>query len=170
MNNILEQYPEAKVKSLGVGEGVVATRPLAVSTVLGSCVAVTFHCPATRIGAVFHALLPEKCEYSKSVNDANCRFVDSGITHFLRALTRAGAHRSSLVCKVFGGAHAMFAEEFGVGRRNVQVAYESLERERLRIAASDVGGDRGRKLVFMTHTGEVFVKRLRQSLSQSCPR
>ena len=36
-------------------------------------------------------------------------------------------------------------------------------RQGLRLTASDVGGDRGRKLLFLTHTGDVWVKRLNKS-------
>lgn len=168
MHVILEQYPEAQLKQIGVGEGILATSPTAVSTVLGSCVAVTFFCPTTRIGAVFHALLPCCAEYPNTQNTCEHRFVDKAIDHFARAMYRQGVNRSNLVCKVFGGANGMFKEQFGVGKRNVQTAFTSLENERLRVAASDVGGERGRKLLFLTHTGEVFVKRLRQTPPASC--
>ncbi len=120
--------------------------------------AVTFHCPATGWGAVFHALMPLSGEDVAASREF--KFVDDSIRRLTRALLRQGVRRSNLVCKVFGGANAMFAEQFGVGRRNVLAAFETLADERLRVVASDVGGDRGRKLLFLTHTGEVFVKRL----------
>ncbi len=160
MRQLLERHPGVELRQLGVSEAVVSLRPLAVSTVLGSCVAVTFHCPLTGWGAIFHALMPD-C----SAQDTACRnykFVDDSIRRLARALLLQGVRRTDLECKVFGGANAMFAEHFGVGRHNVRTAFETLERERLRVVASDVGGDRGRKLLFLTHTGEVFVKRLGQ--------
>jgi chemotaxis receptor (MCP) glutamine deamidase CheD len=50
-----------------------------------------------------------------------------------------------------------------VGQLNICTAFQVLEMERLRVAASDVGGLRGRKILFSAHTGEVFLRRLRKS-------
>lgn len=159
MHRFLADHPGLAMRQMGVGEAVVSPEPLGVGTVLGSCVAVTFHCPVSRYGGVFHALMP--CRGTNEKAGDNCyKYVDSAIHEVLGELYRHGVQRRNLVCKVFGGANAMFDEQFGVGRRNVTTAFETLEAERLRVAAADVGGDRGRKLVFLTHTGEVFVKRL----------
>ncbi len=161
MHRLLERYPGVAVGQLGVGEGIVSSQAMAVATVLGSCVAVTFHCPTTRIGAVFHALMPTSNGLRGKALEAEAfKYVDEAIRRTAAELYRRGVRRGDLVCKVFGGANAIFAEQFGVGRKNVVTAFETLEQERLRVAASDVGGDRGRKLVYLTHTGEVFVKRL----------
>lgn len=163
MHHLLERHPGVSLRQLGVGDAVVSQRPLAVSTVLGSCVAVTFHCPVSGWGAMFHALMPQCDCVAPAPRDY--KFVDDAIRRLARGLLRQGVRRADLVCKVFGGANAMFAEQFGVGRRNVLTAFETLESERLRVAVSDVGGDRGRKLLFFTHTGEVFVKRLNPQCS-----
>jgi len=166
MHRLLERHPGLALRQLGVGDGVLSQEPLAVSTVLGSCVSVTFHCPVTRYGAIFHALMPvEGGQSGRPGTLGDYKFVDDAIRRFVAELYRRGVRRGDLACKVFGGANAMFAEQFGVGRKNVVVAFETLERERLRVVASDVGGDRGRKLLFLTHTGEVFVKRL----NPQCP-
>jgi len=162
MHAIMDAYPGIHHVPLGVGEGVLATTPTAVSTVLGSCVAVTFHDPVRHIGAVFHALLPNSGDFPEGKNKGEFKYVDVAIHHFANAMYRQGCNRANLVCKVFGGANAMFKDQFGVGHKNVHTAFKILDVERLRVVASDVGGSRGRKLVFISHTGEVFVKRLRQ--------
>lgn len=161
MRDLLRRHPGIALGQIGVGEAIVARNPTAVTTVLGSCVAVTFYCPLTRIGAIFHALMPTLAAPGRRVAEVEAyKYVDEAIRRTATNLYRHGVRRPDLVCKVFGGANAMFAEQFGVGRKNVLSAFETLERERLRVAASDVGGDRGRKLVYLTHTGEVFLKRL----------
>lgn len=168
MHAVIDAYPGIVHVPMGVGEGLMALEPTAVSTVLGSCVAVTFHDPVRRTGAVFHALLPSEGDFtSKNGNGGSgkYKYVDTAIHHFVSAMYKQGSSRANLVCKVFGGANAMFKEQFGVGQKNVVTAFRILESERLRVVASDVGGDRGRKLVFISHTGEVFVKRLRAQKS-----
>jgi len=146
---------------LMISAGGVLPSPTTVQTVLGSCVAVTFHCPVHRIGGIFHALLPRAAEYPHD-NPASTpyKYVDSAIQTVLQGLDRLGVRRVGLEAKVFGGSCGTMGEDLGVGRRNVESAFETLERCRVHVKATDVGGQRGRKLLFLTHTGDVFVKKL----------
>ncbi len=161
MKRIFDRYPDAKQKFLMVAEGGVFMEPTAISTVLGSCVTVTFHCPSQRIGAAFHALLPRFDEYEyKHPTGLFYRYVDSAIKRTCDKLFARGVKKQDIECKIFGGSSAMFQHEISVGPRNVQVAYETLASLSLRITASNVGGIKGRKIVFISHTGEVYVRQL----------
>ncbi|SKA82820.1 chemotaxis protein CheD [Desulfobaculum bizertense] len=159
-SRIQQKYPGIRFANLGIGEICVSSLPLAVSTVLGSCVAVTMFCPVTRTGGLFHALLPERAPHGKLHDAEPCRFVDEGIRELLRQMERSGADMPRLVCKIFGGANAVFEEFYAVGMRNVDMARQVLAEEHRSVQSEDVGGTRGRKLFFITHTGEVFTKKL----------
>lgn len=145
---------------LGIAEGGAFTEPVKVQTLLGSCVAVTLHCRFCRAGGIFHALLPRIEDYPKHKGGPPYRFVDSGLAALLEAMDRAGADMRALEAKVFGGAGALLGQEAGVGLKNVRVALSGLTERGLRVSAVNVGGDRGRKLLFLPHTGEVYVKLL----------
>jgi len=162
-----EGIPLAHLK---IGECIVSTRPLLVSTVLGSCVSVSFHHPATRTGAIFHAMLPTQT----MSRDAGicCKFVDSAMDLVVVRLGRLGISLTGLECKLFGGAFTIQPERkdhvrqvVDVGSKNVDMAREILAKLKLRILAEDVLGRYGRKLFFATHTGEVWVR----SVSCSSP-
>ena len=77
--------------------------------------------------------------------------------------------RSEIEVKVFGGAD-MFSMRLGgknsisVGRQNIEIAQQTLEKAGMRVIAMDVGGTAGRKLFFDTATGEVLMKRLQASI------
>ena len=86
--------------------------------------------------------------------------MDTAIQNIVARLFHRGVGRHEIECKVFGGASALFAEEMSVGRRNVETAFVTLAELGLRVAASNVGGERGRKIVFTTRTGEIFVRLL----------
>lgn len=134
--------------------------PSLVTTVLGSCVSVTMHSADHRCGAICHALLPE----GRDAGDP-CRYVDSSIMEMLRAFSRNGIESSRIEVKVFGGSDVLPVVEDGtprpsVGQQNIDAALRVIERERLHLAASDLGGTRGRKILFRTHTGEILLKRL----------
>lgn len=148
---------------LMIAAGGVFTEPTSVQTVLGSCVTVTFHCPARKVGGIFHALLPSASGYSREDSARTpFKFVDSAILAIIGGLERLGVRRSGLEAKVFGGSSGLVDDGIGVGRRNVETAFATLERCRVHVKAADVGGRRGRKILFMTHTGDVFVKKLGQ--------
>lgn len=164
MNRILDRYPDIATRYLLVAEGGVYATPTAISTVLGSCVTVTFHCPRQRIGAAFHALLPRQADYEREVSIQVYRYVDTAVAAICDQLGQQGVRRQDIECKIFGGASAMFQHEISVGPKNVQAAFETLAGFPLRITATNVGGNQGRKLLFITHTGEVFVKQLSNAL------
>ncbi len=159
MRNILGEHPEADQIYLLVAQGGLYERPTLVQTVLGSCVSVVFFSRRHLLGGIFHALLPKAGDYEPLIPPLNpYRYVDAAVDALAARLARHGVSVAELECKVFGGASAIFQGEAGVGEKNVLAAFEALSRHRFRVTASHVGGDRGRKLVFVSHTGEVFVK------------
>lgn len=170
MKNLLERFPGIATRYMLVAEGGVFREPTAVQTVLGSCVTVTFYSPRQRVGAMFHALMPRQVEYERgAAQEAPFKYVDSAIEACCRKLFALGVHKQDLECKIFGGASAMFKHEISIGPRNVQTAYETLAAIPLRVAASNVGGSLGRKLLFISHTGEVYVKQLKRTNEQAPP-
>ncbi len=163
MNPVIERFPGIETQFIMVGEGGVFTEPTAVQTVLGSCVSVTFFSPRYQVGGIFHALMPRRADYERSLpGDSPYRYVDTAIEVVCRRLFALGIKQQDVECKIFGGANALFQHELSIGPRNVQVAFETLAGYPLRITASNVGGLTGRKIIFISHTGEVFVKQLRK--------
>lgn len=148
------------------GECLVTSEPARVVTVLGSCVAVTLFDPVSGLSAMFHAVLPSRRRFPVRAPgpDSAFRYVDEGLARLLDRLDRAGAPRARLVAKVFGGAEALAPGQavqrgLAVGRLNVKAAFDALQRQGLAVNNSDVGGRRGRTVVFSTRTGEVLLKR-----------
>jgi chemotaxis protein CheD len=150
------------------GEIYISDKPAVVKTVLGSCISVTMFNARLRIGAICHGLLPECNE----MNGCNCaciegfRYVDCSIRRMLEELHSLGIVNDEIEIKMFGGAD-MFktigdkTRAINVGEKNIRTALKVLGESNLRLAASDTGGSKGRQIVFIPNTGEVFVKRLR---------
>jgi chemotaxis protein CheD len=161
MQDLVNRYPDHKPDFLNVAQGMIYEMPTLAHTVLGSCVSVTFFVPRRGLAAIFHALLPKAEEYR--LHDpltSPYKFVDSAIQNIAGRLFHRGVGRREIECKVFGGASALFAADMSVGRRNVEIAYNTLAELGLRVVASNVGGERGRKIVFVSGTGEIFVRML----------
>ncbi len=141
------------------GKLYVADCPTIVTTLLGSCLSVTMFSPRHRIGAMCHAILPNEKGFCWDP-----RYVDSSIMIMLKNFARLSIKPSSLLIKMFGGADIDTSEDGGkalsVGSRNIAAALRVIKERNLTLAASDVGGVKGRKIRFHSHTGEVYLQRV----------
>jgi chemotaxis protein CheD len=139
------------------GQIVVSKQECRVTTILGSCVAVALYDPVQGVGGINHYLLPRGPRDSDSA-----RFGAVALPRLLREVVAIGADRRRIVAKVFGGAcvlgNAMGRHD--IGRQNVEAAVQFLAAERILVTAEDMGGSRGRKLVFRTTDGVVWLKTL----------
>ncbi len=139
------------------GQLVVAAEPTAISTVLGSCVSVCLYDPVAQVGGMNHFLLPHHVDRERS-----SRFGTVAVPALVAAVLRAGASRGTLVAKVFGGANVIAGVRPGsrLGDENASLAFRLLEEAGIRVLDKDIGGGRGRKLVFLADEGTAWVRRL----------
>lgn len=148
------------------GQIMVSSEPLLVTTLLGSCVAVTMFSQRLQLGGICHAQLPTGGDPPGAEGQRHPgKFVDCAIREMLVRLSAKGALRDELEVKLFGGSDMFDARRrlHSVGRQNTEMALGILEREGVRVSKQDLGGGRGRKIIFHTHTGAVFLKRLKES-------
>lgn len=153
---IAEHHDNAFLKP---GEAIVSSDPILVSTVLGSCIAVTMYSPGKRVGAICHAMLPNNFK-----QDEDLLYVDTAVHYIYRMMTEYGG-LPDLVIKLFGGAQVLVGEHSSaikksVGEQNIIQAQITLEQLGLQIAKTDVGGQSGRKLFFSIKTGDVYLRKL----------
>lgn len=152
------------------GEVHIDDRPGIVTTVLGSCVSVTMFHKKRAVGAICHGLMPEwdgKRPRGRG-NDDGLKYVDYAISYMTDYFRSLGIDVRDVEVKLFGGADMFPVREgdlkyLSVGKKNVMVAISTVKREGMNVHVRDVGGTQGRKLHFYTHTGDVFLKKLRQS-------
>jgi chemotaxis protein CheD len=152
-----EPTAPARTHYLQPGQVLVSSQPAVITTVLGSCVCVCLWDPRRMQGGANHYLLPES-----PASPATARFGDGAMDELLRQMDELGSARRTLQAKLFGGAGVIrsFERQGHLGEKNIEIARRLLERERIPVVAEDVGGRRGRKLLFDTRTGLVSVKLL----------
>ena len=138
------------------GHVVVSDGAGALATILGSCVAVCLHDPALGMGGMNHYLLPTVGSQAEQPG----RYGPSAIDRLVESMLTRGASRERLVAYVVGGASvlAAYSDAQHLGQRNAAVAQQVLALHRIPIVGSDVGGIRGRKLLFMPSNGQVVVQ------------
>ena len=142
------------------GEIIVSRNPVIVSTVLGSCVAITMYSPGKNIGAICHAMLPNNPD-----GDDNFLYVDSAVRYLYRRMIGHGGG-ADIIVKLFGGAQVLASNGYTgvkmtVGEQNIQQAGKVLKELGLKVSKTDIGGTLGRKLFFSMKTGDVYLRKLK---------
>jgi chemotaxis protein CheD len=164
---MVELVPVLPDLNLQPGELFLARSPAILRTILGSCVGVTFWSARLGAGALCHGVLP-RCPPDLPPGGSESegpRYVDFSIRYLARQFDALGASRRELEVKLFGGADMLPTavdrrERLTVGALNCQAAIEVLAEEGFTVSASDLGGERGRRIHFHTGTGEVLLHRL----------
>jgi len=133
--------------------------PVAVTTILGSCVAVCLWDSLRGIGGINHYLLPHWAGEGQSSG----RFGNVAMRLLIEKVVGLGGKPRDLQAKLFGGAcviEAMQASGRHLGIQNIDIARKLLEKEEIPVVGEDVGGKKGRKVIFHTDSGITWVKLL----------
>jgi chemotaxis protein CheD len=140
--------------SVGMGQGVFAKVPTRLTTILGSCVAVTLYSQKSQMGMLSHIVLP--C--SKGTMDKPAKYADTAIPYMLSTLKSQGIDSKGLAAKIVGGACMFGSGSFTqVGENNVQAIIQALETAGIPLIGQDVKGISGRRICFDLGTGCISV-------------
>lgn len=140
---------------VGMGQIAIARNSNRLSAVLGSCIGVAFYHPRLRLGVMGHVVLPRANGQSATPG----KFADTAIPHMLQLLVQQGANLGALVAKMTGGA-CMFGNNgpLQIGQSNAEAVEAALAAAGIRLVARDVGGNKGRRVVFDSSTGHLTVE------------
>jgi len=150
------------------GEACFSSKPIVVSTVLGSCLSITFFSKKNKYAGISHCQLPNSRDCKLDCD--NCiepfKYVDCTIKVMIKKFEKLQIEQKDIEVKIFGGADVLKSSSnekriSTVGSQNIQMAEETLKKNNMYITASDVGGVLGRKILFLTENGEIFLNRLK---------
>lgn len=141
------------------GKVFASNQPFAISTIVGSGVAVCLWDSVHKIGGANHFLLPEGPQEGENA----ARYGNIANPALLEKVLNLGGERNNLEAKIFGGSVSGIS--FGVdgerlGERNAQAAENFLRMNGIRIVHNEIGGTHGRKLVFQTDDGKAWSEQL----------
>ena len=86
--------------AVGMGQAVLALAPARLTTILGSCVAVTLYATRRRLGMLSHVVLPQ----AKGSTSNPAKFADTAVPNMLLTLKSQGLEPRDLTAKLVGGA------------------------------------------------------------------
>lgn len=146
---------------VGQADLVVKDDPVAVLVILslGAGVGVAVYDPASKTGALLHALLPDSTRHSGANEFRPALYVDTGLEHLFRAMDASGAVRDQLRIIVAGGSEFLEAGPSGhLGRENVQAVLAWLGKEGLTARGLETGGSTSRRMQLDLATGKVTLQ------------
>ncbi|OHE16702.1 MAG: chemotaxis protein CheD [Sulfurimonas sp. RIFOXYD2_FULL_37_8] len=139
-----------------VGQIHVDIAPAAISTILGSCVAVCLYDRKSLIGGMNHYLLP----FWNGNSLQSPKFGNIAIPKLIESMIDMGANLKTIEAKIFGGAsmNISSSNNMMIGEKNILVAREILKEYKIPIVAEDVGKENGRKIQFNLQNAKVLLK------------
>ncbi len=140
------------------GQLMILDEPTTITAVLGSCVAVCLWDPVRGLGGITHFLLPHG-----RGSESGLRYGDVATEALVMNMLARGSLVENLRARLFGGAcvlEPLRIPAHSLGNANVAAAQAVLRRHAIPLVSSDVGGSRGRRLVFHTQSGETEVEAL----------
>lgn len=150
-------------RKVGIADAAVSASPNKLTTIgLGSCVGVAFYDKKVKIGALLHIMLPDSTKFNKVEN--LYKYADTGIPLVIKEMEKMGARTSRITAKIAGGA-SMFnfpdkKVKMDIGKRNSDAVKKILSDYRIPILAEEIGGTKGRTMIFKLESGLVEIRTL----------
>lgn len=143
------------IPMVGMGQMCLIKDGQVAGAVLGSCIGLVLWSRAQKIAAIGHIVLPE----SRSQPGPPGKFADTALPALMQLLASQGVKANQITAKLVGGAR-MFAGTgpLQIGEANIHAVLGLLEKLRISVLASDLGGQRGRRMTMLPSTGELTVE------------
>ncbi|MEW5755490.1 MAG: chemotaxis protein CheD [Pseudomonadota bacterium] len=130
-----------------------------LTTLLGSCVAITLWHPRYHVGGMCHFMLPGRARDPRA--PLNGKYADEAMEMFQRETARCGTRISDYQIKLFGGGSVLevperLAQVEHVAQQNVQAARQLMMQHGLNAKAESLGGIGYRKIIFELWSGDVW--------------
>jgi chemotaxis protein CheD len=119
----------------------VSAKPIVISTVLGSCIAVCLYDGRRKVGGMNHFQFPG----TRRKDRATARYGNVALPCLVRMILDGGSKKQNLEAQIFGGAHNPAISPKDIGHENITIARKILAREGIRVVSEDVGGRKGQK-------------------------
>lgn len=143
------------------GDLYIARKPSIISTILGSCVSVCLYAPSWKVGTMCHCLLPFSSGRDRG---APYRYVDQAVTYMLGKMKEMNILQNKIVSHIFGGADMLLKisgnATLSIGKQNIEAARAILQEFHIPIKREDVGGNKGRKIFFLSAMGKISVREI----------
>lgn len=127
--------------------------PAMVMTVVGTCVAVCLHDKRLKSGGMNHFFFPRAGRREKTTP----QYGNVAVSALIKMMIQQGSRLEDMEAQIFGGGLRSLTDSSAVGRRNVKMAKRILKKRGIPVVSEDVGGIKGRRVIFHTRTNEAII-------------
>lgn len=140
------------------GYGYLQIRDSVLYTVVGSGIAIIIFDIHKKMGGMCHFIKP--CD--ENITKTDPYYSIPSILGLLRLFYKRGSLKCDLETHIYGGAEDPAAPNYepGLAVNNIKNAVSILKSNGYKIISQDVGGNKGRKIIFNTHTGEIIIAKV----------
>ena len=135
---------------LSPGYMILPAEPIIVYMVLGSCVAVILWDQKQNISGCCHFIIPRTPEGTLPMP----KHGTAALVTLIKMLEESGTRISDLEAQIIGGSDLPGRT---LGKENVDIAEKVLNKKGVHIVSADVGGEKGRKLIYNTETNHLAI-------------
>ncbi|MFH1135808.1 MAG: chemotaxis protein CheD [Pseudomonadota bacterium] len=100
-----------------------------------------------------HYLYPKAGRGAKTT----AQFGNVAVLALIRLMQSQGSRLEDMEAQIFGGGSRGLFDHSRVGRKNVKIARKILKKKGIPVVSEDVGGIKGRRVLFHTGTNEAIV-------------
>ncbi len=134
----------------------ISKKPVLLTTILGSCIAVCLWDNKLKFGGMNHFMLP----LWNGEGLASPKYGNIAIDKLVNKMLWYGSLKENLEAKVFGGGNIIESANglYHIGDRNIEIALSMLNEYGIKITGSSTGGKRGRKILMDTSDFKILHK------------
>ncbi len=125
---------------------------------LGSCIALIMIDEEHRVHGMSHILLPYPKRESDELSPLKHKYASTSVPTLFTSLVANGGTAASIKALVIGGSDLIDHSLISVGSDNIAAVRKELARLGIKIYKEDVGGQKGRTIIFDTSKMLVHVK------------
>lgn len=132
---------------------LVPDRSISISAVIGSGVSICVFDKKKQIGGMNHFIFP----YIVTKGKTTALYGNISTIAMIKMMLARESSIKNLEAQLYGGAYHPEKNNKDIATRNVEIAKKILLKHKIPITSQDVGGEKGRKVVFNTNTNEIAV-------------
>ena len=152
---------DKKEVRVGIADSAIVSSPDRLITMgLGSCIGIAIYDRVRKTAGLVHIMLPDSKQFKNVVNPL--KYADSGIENLVNQMINKGCRKENMTAKIAGGASMFnFPDKkiiSDIGKRNSLAAIEVINKLSIPIIGQDIGGNKGRTMIFESEDGSVLIK------------
>ena len=166
MNTHFDSHFNKQVVTILPGEFFSTTKPVLISTVLGSCISIALYDPTLKLGGLNHFMLPTTNKCREISFEEQGRYGDFAMELLINDMLSKGSRKENLKAKIFGGGNVLDNGGYNknrTGLNNISFALDYLQTEKIPVLANDTGGIFPRKIFYDPQSFKIYLKRIQRS-------